>query len=167
MVVWEGGDDYKQVKAKMHVSIKALNEIKEKGYIDTKYGEDKVKIGGGDMRHALDKRLSWLGGFEGRFKCSWCECDGDEHGGTGLHETRTLKRGHKLGHVAPPGTDYPFACPACDEVVSEAATPPDTKSAGLNHRNTHKGQNKGYEPIFQHPADPDGYVCTACALGSC
>jgi hypothetical protein len=50
MVVWEGGDDYKQVKAKMHIAIKALNEIKERGFISTKYGEVKAKIvGGGDM----------------------------------------------------------------------------------------------------------------------
>ena len=150
MVVWEGGDDYKQVKAKMHIAIKALNEIKERGFINTKYGEVKVTIvGGGDMLWIND--CLGLGGFAGRFKCSWCECDGDELGGTGSHETRTLKRGHKLAHVAPPGTEYPFTCPACDEEVTEAADPPETKSAGLKHRNTHKGQNKGCEPIFDIP----------------
>jgi hypothetical protein len=84
----------------------------------------------------------------------------NELGGTGLHETRTLKRGHKLAHVAPPGTDYPFTCPACDEEVTEAADPPDTKSAGLKHRNTHKGQNKGCEPIFNIPP----ILMVMCAL---
>jgi cytochrome c556 len=47
MLVWEGGDDYKQAKAKMHEAIKALNEIKARGHIDTKYGEIKVRIVGG------------------------------------------------------------------------------------------------------------------------
>ena len=90
MVVWEGGDDYKQVKAKMHIAIKALNEIKKNGYINTKYGEVKVTIvGGGDMLWIND--CLGLGGFAGRFKCSWCECDGDELGGTGAGCTKLAR----------------------------------------------------------------------------
>ena len=81
MVVWEGGDDYKQVKAKMHAAVALLNEIKKNGYIDTKHGQVKIKlVGGGDMLWIND--CLGLGGFAGRFKCSWCECDGDEIGGT-------------------------------------------------------------------------------------
>ena len=147
MVVWEGCDDYKQVKAKLAAAVAFLNELKKIGYIDTKIGRIKIKIvGGGDMLWIND--CLGLGGFAGRFKCSWCEADGDELGGTGQHKTRTLKRGHELAHVAPPGTEYPFTCPACAEVVTEAADPPDTKAAGLKHRNSHFGQNLGCEPIF-------------------
>ena len=71
MVVWEGCDDYKQVKAKLAAAVAFLNELKKKGYIDTKYGQVKIKIvGGGDMLWVND--CLGLGGFAGRFKCSWC-----------------------------------------------------------------------------------------------
>jgi hypothetical protein len=54
----------------MHEAIKALNEIKARGHIDTKYGKIAVRIvGGGDMLWIND--CLGLGGFAGRFKCSW------------------------------------------------------------------------------------------------
>jgi hypothetical protein len=92
-----------------------------------------------------------LGGFTGRFKCSWCECDGEHLENSRRNRLAAPTAGTKaIAHVTPPDEEHPFECPACKELVTDRGsnTARNKSSWAQSPQNGHAGQNKGCAPIF-------------------